>query len=88
MKNILRGFSLLALMAVFSTAAFAQVSTVVSSPGYTPPGVRQTEGQVGVDLGSAPESMAKTSAALNIPEGVTIPVIDGTLSAGEWTDAV
>lgn len=88
MKNIVRSLSLLALLAVFSAAAVAQVSTVVSSPGYTPPGVRQTEGQVGVDLGRTPESMAKTSAALNIPEGVTIPVIDGTLSAGEWTDAV
>ncbi|MFA6232842.1 MAG: hypothetical protein WC824_01470 [Bacteroidota bacterium] len=32
--------------------------------------------------------MAKETAALNIPAGVTTPVIDGILSPGEWADAV
>lgn len=88
MKHIVRSLSLLVLVTMFSIGVQAQgVSTVVSSPGFAPSGVQQAIPDAGVEpVGQA--SMAKTSALLNIPEGVTIPVIDGTLSPGEWADAV
>ena len=60
------------------------------APGYGPTGVATTgddrNDAPGLEAGS--ESMSKATATLDIPPVQIIPVIDGVLSPGEWSDAV
>jgi hypothetical protein len=80
--------SVLALLLALSISAYGQgVPTIVNSPGFVPGQAQQAEAGAGVEHSTPPGSMAKTSALLNIPEGITIPVIDGILTPGEWADA-
>jgi len=89
MKFLSRICTVAVLFMMTSALLTAQnVSTIEYSPGYVPPGTHMPDRDRGVEIIPSSESMQKTTAPITIPEGITSPVIDGTLSPGEWSDAV
>ncbi len=64
------------------------VSTHDYAPKSAPTGVIVQGTDDAASTRSAPESMSKAAATLNIPPVVIIPNIDGVISPGEWSDAV
>lgn len=83
-------FLFLLTIASLGIAQAQGVSQHDYAPGYGPTGVATS----GNDLNDAARvdpdhaGMAKATATLDIPPVQVIPVIDGILSAGEWSDAV
>lgn len=64
------------------------VSTHDYAPKSTPSSVINQGTLDETSTRSAPESMSKAAAILDIPPVLVIPNIDGVISPGEWTDAV
>lgn len=89
MRYMLHFLFLLAIVSI-GTVRAQGISQHDYAPGYGPTGVAAS----GSDRDDAArpahdgESMAKATATLDIPPVQIIPVIDGILSPGEWSDAV
>ncbi|MFZ1731044.1 MAG: T9SS type A sorting domain-containing protein [Bacteroidota bacterium] len=88
MRRTAIGYAIILFLLMGVGANAQNGSTVVSSPGFVPPGVQQVEREAGIEHSLPPTSMAKETALLNIPEGVSIPTIDGIFDPGEWSDAL